>query len=253
MALLAPGVAAGLEPAPRAGLRSVAGGDSPARPGGVEESWLRRLGDQLDEPRLRALLEASRAEPRAEVYPPAHQRFAAFELTPFERVRVVILGQDPYPGPGQANGLCFSVSAGQPLPGSLQNIFTELRDDLGVAVSRHGDLSHWARQGVLLLNSVLSVERGKPGSHRGMGWEPLTDRAVSCLNDERDGLVFALWGQDARRKGSIIDESRHFVLSAAHPSPRSAHAGFFGCRHFSRANDTLRRTARRPVDWRLPD
>ena len=217
----------------------------------MEASWLRRLGDCFDAPDMRALRETLRGAALDAVYPPPSRYFAAFDLTPFDQVRVVILGQDPYSGPGQANGLCFSVSDGVPLPPSLLNIFTELREDMGIPISPHGELDAWARQGVLLLNSALTVERGKPGSHRGMGWERLTDQAIACLNDERDALVFLLWGQDAKRKGGIIDARRHFVLSAAHPSPRSADAGFFGCRHFSRANDALARTGRRAINWRL--
>ncbi len=218
----------------------------------LEPSWLEQLDAQFKMPYMRELRAFLAAEGRDAVYPPPQQYFAAFDLAPFERVRLVILGQDPYHGHRQANGLCFSVSPGQPLPPSLQNIFIELHSDLGIPVSRHGDLSHWARQGALLLNNVLTVARGRAGSHRGKGWEQLTDCAISRLNKARDGLVFMLWGQDAQRKGDIIDLDRHFVLTAAHPSPRSADTGFFGCRHFSQANAALRRMGRDPIDWQLP-
>lgn len=166
--------------------------------------------------------------------------------------KVVILGQDPYHGPGQAHGLSFSVRPGVRVPPSLQNIFQELHSDLGIAVPNHGCLTHWAEQGVLLLNAALTVEQGRAGSHQGKGWERFTDRVIDCLNRERDGLVFLLWGSYAQKKGALIDTRRHLVLKAPHPSPLSAHRGFLGCRHFSRANAWLAEHGEQPIDWSLP-
>jgi uracil-DNA glycosylase len=166
---------------------------------------------------------------------------------------VVILGQDPYHGPGQAHGLCFSVRPGVPPPPSLNNIFAEIERDLGIARPRHGCLSHWARQGVLLLNAVLTVERGRAGAHQGKGWEVFTDAIIDQLNREREGLVFMLWGSHAQAKGRLLDGRRHLVLKAPHPSPLSAHRGFIGCGHFSRANAWLAERGQAPIDWSLPD
>jgi uracil-DNA glycosylase len=177
--------------------------------------------------------------------------FNALSLTPFDAVRVVILGQDPYHGRGQAMGLCFSVPDGVRQPPSLQNIFRELHDDVGVPIPSSGDLTPWARQGVLLLNAVLTVSPGSAASHAGKGWERFTDRAISELSAQRDGLVLLLWGRHAQQKGAIVDAARHHVLTAAHPSPYSA-SGFFGCRHFSRANAFLEQEGVTPIDWRLP-
>ncbi len=185
------------------------------------------------------------------IYPPASQWFAAFDTTPFDRVKVVVLGQDPYHGPRQAHGLCFSVPPGMSVPPSLQNIYRELQSDLGLTPPNHGCLQHWAQQGVLLLNATLTVEHARAGSHQGKGWEQFTDRAVRALNDQRSGLVFMLWGNYAQKKGAIIDRSRHLVLTAPHPSPLSAHRGFFGCRHFSQANQYLQSRGQEPVDWQL--
>jgi uracil-DNA glycosylase len=195
-----------------------------------------------------------RAELRAgqTIYPPPKRIFAALDATPFDRVKVVILGQDPYHGPGQAHGLCFSVLPGVPIPPSLQNIFAELEQDLGIARPDHGCLLPWAHQGVLLLNAVLTVERGRAGSHQGRGWEGFTDAIIEHLNRERDGLVFLLWGSPAQSKGRLVDAQRHRVLKAPHPSPLSAHRGFFGCCHFSKTNQWFADRGQAPIDWRLP-
>lgn len=220
----------------------------------ISESWDPWLGNELDAPymvELRAFLK-SRKEARHVIYPPTALTFNAFRLTPFDKTRVVILGQDPYHGPGQAHGLCFSVLPGVPAPPSLINIFKEIEDDLGIPPAPHGFLEHWARQGVLLLNAVLTVERGQAGAHQGKGWETFTDAAIDALNRERDGVVFLLWGSYAQKKGKLIDRQRHHVLEAPHPSPLSAHRGFFGCRHFSKANDHLASRRLPPIDWSLP-
>lgn len=184
------------------------------------------------------------------VYPSAGRIFAAFDACPFDKVKVVILGQDPYHEPGQANGLCFSVNDGTPLPPSLQNIYKEIADDTGVAPYPSGNLRRWSDQGVLLLNSTLTVGAGQAGSHQGRGWEEFTDAVIRHLSDEREGIVFLLWGNYARRKGASIDRAKHLVLESAHPSPLSAHRGFFGNHHFSRANDYLRAHGLTPIDWR---
>lgn len=188
----------------------------------------------------------------ARIFPPGSQIFAAFDATPFEQVKVVILGQDPYHGAGQAHGLCFSVLPGVPVPPSLLNIYKEIEDDLGIARPDHGCLLPWARQGVLLLNAVLTVEEGRAGAHQGKGWEGFTDHAIETLAREREGLVFLLWGSYAQAKGKVIDTRRHRVLKAPHPSPLSAHRGFLGCKHFSATNDYLARHGAAPIDWQLP-
>jgi uracil-DNA glycosylase len=220
----------------------------------LEPSWRERLADVLASPTMRALGDFLREEKRAGkvIYPPGPEIFAALDRTPFERVSVVILGQDPYHGPRQAHGLCFSVRPGVPIPPSLDNIFAELERDLGIPRPDHGCLTSWADQGVLLLNAVLTVERGRAGSHQGRGWEVFTDAIVDRLNREREGLVFLLWGSQAQAKGRHIDGSRHLVLRAPHPSPLSAHRGFIGCGHFSAANRWLAERGRAPIDWRLP-
>ena len=183
---------------------------------------------------------------------PAPQIFAALDATPFDATKVVILGQDPYHGPGQAHGLCFSVPPGVPVPPSLDNIFKELQRDLGIARPDHGCLFPWAHRGVLLLNAVLTVEDGRAGAHAGKGWEGFTDHVVETLDREREGLVFLLWGAYAQKKGAVIDPRRHRVLKAPHPSPLSAHRGFIGCGHFSAANQYLARHGQAPIDWSLP-
>ena len=186
------------------------------------------------------------------VYPPREDLFAAFHRTPYADARVLILGQDPYHGPGQAHGLSFSVREGVKLPPSLRNIYKELAADLGVTPPASGDLSRWAEQGVLLLNAVLTVEEGRAGAHQGKGWEGFTDRIVEVLNREREHLVFMLWGSYAQAKGKVIDPRRHLVLKAPHPSPLSAHRGFIGCGHFSAAIEYLLRHGQAPIDWSLP-
>ncbi|MGN6234643.1 uracil-DNA glycosylase [Dyella sp.] len=220
----------------------------------LEPGWKARIGDYLERPEMRALADFLRAGKRAgkEIYPPGPEIFAAFDHTPFEAVRVVILGQDPYHGPGQAHGLCFSVRPGVPVPPSLDNIFKEITRDLGVPRPDHGCLTPWADRGVLLLNAVLTVERGQAGSHQGKGWEGFTDAAIEALNREREGIVFLLWGSYAQRKGRLIDTQRHHVLTAVHPSPLSAYRGFIGCGHFSAANAWLQREGMAPIDWSLP-
>jgi len=220
----------------------------------MHESWLAVLGDELEQPYMTDLRSFLVAEVEAgrRFYPPADRVFNALSLTPFDDVRVVILGQDPYHGAGQAMGLCFSVPAGIRPPPSLQNIHAELESDLGLARPATGDLTPWAERGVLLLNAVLTVSPGKPASHAGKGWERFTDRAIAALSEHREGVVFLLWGRHAQQKGAVVDASRHHVLTAAHPSPFSAANGFFGCRHFSRANTLLAEGGRAPVDWSLP-
>jgi uracil-DNA glycosylase len=221
----------------------------------LEESWKTRLASVLEAPRMQALSAFLRAEKAAgkAIYPPGSQIFAALDTTPFDEVKVVILGQDPYHGPGQAHGLCFSVAPGVAVPPSLLNIFKEISRDLDLPRPRHGCLSSWARQGVLLLNAVLTVEHGHAGAHQGKGWEELTDACIEALNREREGLVFLLWGSHAQAKGRLIDSRRHLVLKAPHPSPLSAHRGFLGCGHFSRCNHYLEESGRGPIDWSLPD
>ena len=220
----------------------------------IEPSWKQRLAAAFDDPQMHALADFLRAEKAAGkiLYPPGAQIFAALDTTPFDAVKVVILGQDPYHGPGQAHGLSFSVAPGVAVPPSLQNIFKEISRDLGLPRPTHGDLRAWARQGVLLLNAVLTVQAGSPTSHQGKGWEGFTDACISALSREREGLVFLLWGSSAQAKGRLIDSGRHLVLKAPHPSPLSAHRGFLGCGHFSRANAYLQASGRTPIDWGLP-
>lgn len=220
----------------------------------LEPSWKARVGDWFAREDMRALAAflRERKAAGARIHPPGPQIFAAFDATPFDAVKVVILGQDPYHGPGQAHGLSFSVPPGVPVPPSLQNMYKELRRDLGIAPPDHGWLMPWARQGVLLLNAVLTVEEGRAGSHQGRGWEGFTDHVVDVLNRDREGLVFMLWGSYAQKKGAIVDASRHCVLRTTHPSPLSAHRGFLGCGHFSKANRYLARRGVAPIDWALP-
>jgi uracil-DNA glycosylase len=220
----------------------------------LEASWKQRIGDYLDRPEMLALSQFLREEKAQgkEVYPPGPDIFNAFEHTPFDKVRVVILGQDPYHGPGQAHGLSFSVLPGVRVPPSLQNIFKEIEGSLGIPRPDHGCLTPWADRGVLLLNAVLTVEAGQAASHQGKGWEGFTDAAIDALNREREGLVFLLWGSHAQKKGQLIDETRHLVLRSVHPSPLSAHRGFLGCGHFAKANAYLESRGEVPVDWSLP-
>lgn len=216
----------------------------------IEPSWKEVLASEWNEEYFRKLTDFVRSRyGSAVIYPPASRIFAAFDACPFDKVKVVILGQDPYPGFGQANGLCFSVNPGIALPRSLQNIYTELSSDLGQPAPATGDLSGWARQGVLLLNSTLTVEAGAPASHQGRGWETFTDAAIRRLAEQREGLVFILWGSYAQRKGEFIDRNRHCVITSAHPSPLSASRGFFGSHPFSRANAYLLSRGLTPIDW----
>jgi uracil-DNA glycosylase len=221
----------------------------------IEPGWKSHLCQEFSKPYLLKLEEFLRAEHDLgkTIYPKQSEYFNAFNSTPFEKVTVVILGQDPYHGPGQAQGLCFSVPSGVAAPPSLVNIFKEIRADLGLSASDfpHGNLQNWADQGVLLLNSVLTVEQGHAASHQKKGWETFTDRVISELNEKRRGIVFMLWGAYAGKKGAAIDERKHLVLRAPHPSPLSAHRGFLGCGHFSRANAYLVQEGIKPIDWRL--
>ncbi|MFP5384329.1 MAG: uracil-DNA glycosylase [Gammaproteobacteria bacterium] len=217
----------------------------------LESGWKQALAaefasDYMAE--LRAFLRAEKQGGKV-VYPPGADIFSAFNLTPFDQVKVVILGQDPYHGPDQAHGLCFSVRPGVDIPPSLVNIYKELESDLGITPPAHGHLEKWAAQGVLLLNAVLTVRAHQAASHAGRGWERFTDAAIAALNAQREHLVFMLWGSHAQKKGAVIDRKRHLVLTAPHPSPLSAYRGFFGCRHFSRANDYLVRHGMAPIDW----
>ncbi|MGB1867740.1 MAG: uracil-DNA glycosylase [Porticoccaceae bacterium] len=220
----------------------------------LDPSWLAVLGPEFDQPYMRQLREFLQRQKQTGkvVYPPGSQWFAAFNNTPFDQVRVVILGQDPYHGPQQAHGLCFSVLPGVAVPPSLANIFKELADDLGMAPPDHGCLTSWAKQGVLLLNATLTVEQANAGAHQGKGWEQFTDRAIQALNDQREGIVFLLWGSYAQKKGAFIDQSRHLVLKSVHPSPLSAYRGFLGCRHFSATNQYLEQQGQPTIDWWLP-
>lgn len=218
----------------------------------IEQGWREALSAEFDKDYFLSLTNMVRREytdPSIRVYPPAKEIFAAFDASPFNDTKVVIIGQDPYHGPGQANGLCFSVKPGVPFPPSLSNIFKEVSDDTGVPFPADGDLSRWAKQGVLLLNSSLTVREHQPKSHSNQGWEIFTDAAVRALAEKKNNLVFLLWGSDAIRKGSFIDRSRHLVLTSPHPSPLSAYRGFFGNHHFSSANAYLVQHGKTPVKW----
>ncbi|MDG5488921.1 uracil-DNA glycosylase [Sphingomonas sp. BGYR3] len=221
----------------------------------LRPEWLAQIGGEFDQPymaELRAFLLAERAAGKR-IFPPASEWFRALDLTPPDAVRVVILGQDPYHGPGQAHGLCFSVRPGVGVPPSLVNIYKELASDLGIPPARHGHLEAWARQGVLLLNTVLTVEMGQAASHKGRGWERFTDAVIAAVNASPQPVVFLLWGSHAQKKAAAVDRGRHHVLTAPHPSPLSSHTGFLGCRHFSQANAFLAAQGRGTIDWRLPD
>ena len=220
----------------------------------LEPSWLAQLENEFDQPYMQKLRSFLRAEKAAgkHIFPPGNEFFNAFDHTPLDKVKVVILGQDPYHGEGQAHGLCFSVRPGVKVPPSLQNIYKEINAELGLPIPSHGHLTSWADQGVLLLNSVLSVECAQAASHQGQGWETFTDKVIEVINTRREGVVFMLWGSYAQRKGAIIDTERHCVLKAPHPSPLSAHRGFFGCGHFKAANDYLQSRGVAPLDWSLP-
>jgi len=221
----------------------------------MEPGWKSHLYGEFEKPYMGELRDFLRRELSSKkiIYPKGREYFNAFNSTPFEMVKVVILGQDPYHGPDQAHGLCFSVPKGVGTPPSLINIFKEIQADLGFSPDdfKHGNLKNWSDQGVLLLNSVLTVEHGRAASHQGQGWERFTDKAISELNDKREGIVFMLWGSYAHRKGEVIDDKKHLVLRAPHPSPLSAHRGFLGCRHFSQANAYLAQQGTAPIDWRI--
>jgi len=218
----------------------------------IEERWKSVLMDQFQSPYFRTLKEFLVEEKKKyTLYPPGRQIFNAFQRTPFDRVKVVILGQDPYHGKGQAHGLCFSVPQGIPKPPSLVNIFKELDSDLGIPIPEHGNLEKWADQGVLLINATLTVRDSQAGSHQKRGWETFTNRVIEVVSQEKSGVVFLLWGRFAQAKESLIDNNKHLILKSAHPSPLSAYNGFFGCRHFSKTNAYLKKQEKTGIDWTL--
>ena len=220
----------------------------------IHNSWKEILLDEFNKlyfAKLKDFLVEEKAKYR--VYPPGPLIFNAFNITPFNAVKVVIIGQDPYHGPGQAHGLCFSVPAGIKLPPSLVNIFKEIGNDLGLPYPNHGNLEYWAMQGVLLLNATLTVRANQAGSHQGKGWEEFTNSVIHKISEQKEKVVFLLWGKYAQNKASLIDKSKHQILEAPHPSPLSAYAGFFGCRHFSKANHLLRESGLGDIDWSVPD
>jgi uracil-DNA glycosylase len=221
----------------------------------LEDSWKAVLGGEFSRPYMQDLKAFLQREKGAgkNIFPKGAEYFRALDLTPLDDVRVVILGQDPYHGAGQAHGLCFSVKPGVRVPPSLVNIYKELQSDLGIKPVRHGFLEHWAQQGVLLLNSVLTVEEARAASHQGKGWEQFTDAVIRAVNQDCEHVVFMLWGSYAQKKAAFVDRSRHLVLKAPHPSPLSAHNGFFGCRHFSQANEYLAAQGKDIIDWQLPE
>jgi uracil-DNA glycosylase len=221
----------------------------------LHESWKQHLADEFATPRMQALRQFLVDEKAAgkRIFPKGNEWFRALDLTPLNQVRVVILGQDPYHGEGQAHGLCFSVRPGVRTPPSLVNIYKELKSDLGIEPARHGFLEHWSKQGVLLLNSVLTVEMGQAASHQRKGWEEFTDAIIRAVNAQPAPVVFLLWGAYAQKRAAFVDSSRHLVLKAAHPSPLSAHNGFLGCRHFSKTNEYLQSKGLTPIDWALPE
>jgi uracil-DNA glycosylase len=221
----------------------------------LEASWLAELAAEFEQDymqNLKAFLQKEKAAHK-QIYPPGKLIFNALNTTPLDEVKVVILGQDPYHGPGQAHGLCFSVLPGVDIPPSLQNIYKELDADLGIKPASHGCLTHWAEQGVLLLNAVLTVEKSRAASHQGKGWENFTDKVISVLNEKKSGLVFLLWGSYAQKKGQFIDRNKHLVLQSPHPSPLSAHRGFLGNKHFSQTNAYLEKQGKQIIDWVIPD
>ncbi len=216
----------------------------------IESSWKQHLAEEWDKDYFVKLTDFVRQEYRTKtIFPPAAKIFAAFDACPFDHVKVVILGQDPYHDVGQANGLCFSVEPGIPMPPSLINIFKEIKSDIGTDMPENGDLSRWAEQGVLLLNATLTVEAHKAASHQGKGWEEFTDEVIMRLANDRENLVFMLWGSYAIKKGAFIDRNRHLVLTSPHPSPLSAYRGFFGNKHFSKANEYLTLHKKEPITW----
>jgi uracil-DNA glycosylase len=218
----------------------------------LHPSWLRYLEGEFQKPYFQELKLFLQAEKQSyNVYPPGAEIFNALNYTPLDEVKVVIIGQDPYHAAGQAHGLCFSVKDGVPLPPSLRNVFKEINTDLGISMPSRGDLTPWARQGVLLLNATLTVRSGEAGSHQNKGWEQFTDRIIDLVNQQRSHVVFMLWGRFAQNKAHNIDDSKHLLLKAAHPSPLSAHNGFLGCRHFSKANLYLKENGLQEIDWRI--
>lgn len=218
----------------------------------IHDSWKKILKEEFNTPSFLSLRKFLQKEKAGyEIYPPGNKIFEAFNRTPFDKVKCVIIGQDPYHGPGQAHGLCFSVSKGIKIPPSLQNIYKELKQDLNIDPPKNGDLSKWADQGVLLLNATLTVRARTPGSHQNKGWEHFTDQVILKLSEERQHLVFLLWGRYAQAKSGLIDPTSHLILKAAHPSPFSAHNGFFGCRHFSKTNAYLKKHGIEPINWDL--
>ncbi len=221
----------------------------------MSTTWSEAIGPEKQQPYFQQTMAAVTQARQAgkEIYPPEADVFNALKLTELAGVKVVMLGQDPYHGPGQAHGLCFSVRPGIKVPPSLRNMYKELESDIpGFKAPQHGFLESWARQGVLMLNTVLTVEKGKAHSHAGLGWETFTDKVIQAVNEHCEGVVFLLWGSHAQKKGSHVDRRRHHVLSAPHPSPLSAHRGFFGCRHFSKTNQLLEAQGKTPIDWQLP-
>jgi len=219
----------------------------------IEESWKKVLKEEFEKPYFQHIITFLKAEKATGkiIYPPGPLIFNAFKQTPFDKLKVVLLGQDPYHNKGQAHGLSFSVPDGVPKPPSLVNIFKELHSDLGIKIPESGNLEKWARQGVLLLNASLTVRQNEPGSHAKIGWLQFTDSVIRKISDEKEGIVFLLWGKFAQEKQALIDETKHFVLKAAHPSPYSANNGFFGCRHFSMTNELLMKQHKSPIDWKL--
>lgn len=216
----------------------------------LEESWKKRLLEEFEKPYFHQLVEFVKAEyANNTIYPPAKEIFKAFDSCSFDDIKVVIIGQDPYHGPGQANGLCFSVRPGVPMPPSLVNIFKERKSDLGKAMPPNGDLTNWAEQGVLLLNATLTVAAKSPGSHQKKGWEEFTDAVIQKLSDEKENIVFILWGAYAQKKGAVIDRQKHFVIESPHPSPFAAHRGFFGSKPFSKTNEYLKSQNLSTIDW----
>jgi uracil-DNA glycosylase len=219
----------------------------------IEESWKRELKEEFSKTYFQHIITFLKAEKASGkiIYPPGPLIFNAFKQTPFDRVKVVLIGQDPYHNKGQAHGLSFSVPDGVPKPPSLNNIFKELKNDLGIEIPENGNLTKWAQQGVLLLNASLTVRQNEPGSHANIGWLQFTDNVIKRISDDKEGIVFLLWGKFAQEKQSLIDETKHFVLKAAHPSPYSANNGFFGCKHFSKTNELLMKQHKTPIDWKL--
>lgn len=228
---------------------------SSGKPIDLHPSWLAHLGPQFELPYMKHLKQFLLEEKKAGkiIFPESKNIFNAFNSTPLDQVKVVILGQDPYHGPRQAHGLCFSVQLGVPAPPSLQNIFKEIHRDLQLSIPRHGFLQEWANQGVFLLNATLTVEQGRAGAHQGMGWEQFTDKAIQVVSEAREGVVFLLWGSYAQKKAPLIDSRKHLILRAPHPSPLSAYRGFMGCGHFSQVNQYLLKQGETPIDWRLPE